>query len=259
MDNQFNTLKNHSIDPNTEYYMNPVKKAKGWTNTMKYSICGEYVFLKNLIDTLQYLKEPQLVKHIVNQQNDQGWTPLMLACRHASTYSNINTIKLLLANGADINLQNSNGSTALIIACEYSNTDSNNEVVQLLLDNGADINLTNFDKQTPLMYAVVNSATDSNKDTVKLLLENKADVNVTDVSGTTALMFASDYSIKDSHLEIVKLLLEYKADVNIIDNKNMVAFTYAFNRLRTKQDNIGVLKLLADHGTHAKFIINLIL
>ena len=32
----------------------------------------------------------------INKQNDEGWSALMFASRYSSTYSNIETVKLLL-------------------------------------------------------------------------------------------------------------------------------------------------------------------
>jgi len=101
---------------------------------------------------------------------------LILASRYSNTGSNIETVKLLLENGADVNLKNNDGWTALMSASRYSNTESNIETVKLLLENGADVNLKDKDNDgwTALMLASRYSNTESNIETVKLLLENGA-------------------------------------------------------------------------------------
>ncbi len=48
----------------------------------------------------------------INQKNNAGWTPLMLACL-------VNDVKIaieLIKNGANINLKNNEGQTAMDIA-----------------------------------------------------------------------------------------------------------------------------------------------
>lgn len=256
MNTQFNNTNNKEIDPTIEYMMSVNRKSKGFTKTMKHAMYGEYVFIKNLIDTLKLLGESQLIKYIVNQQNDEGWTPLMLACRHASTYSNIKTIKLLLDNGADVNLQDTCGTTALIIAAECSNIGSSNEVVKLLLDHGADINLANKIGQTPLMYASVFSNSCSSIETVKILLENGADINAVTSYSNNTLMRTCNHSKNDSHIETIKLLLEYKANVNITDKRGRVAFIHAFDKSSVGQNNGGTLRLLLKHKTDVNLVIN---
>ena len=79
----------------------------------------------------------------INLKSKNGYTALMLASKYSNTESNIETVKLLLDNGADINLKNCNGNSALMLASKYLNTDSNIETIKLLLDNGADIDVKN--------------------------------------------------------------------------------------------------------------------
>lgn len=80
----------------------------------------------------------------------------------------IETIKILLKNGADINSkQTPDGATALIWAAVEGHMD----MVKLLLDNGADINATNNVGMTALMGA----AKVGNIEVVKLLLARGAE------------------------------------------------------------------------------------
>lgn len=72
------------------------------------------------------------LERIHNNAADGFFSELILA----SMYGDLQAVKHLLANGADVNAQAKNGMTALVIACEYGYT----EVVRALLVAGADVN-----------------------------------------------------------------------------------------------------------------------
>ena len=59
------------------------------------------------------------------------------------------TVKLLLANGADVNAVDKKGRTALMIAAQEGRT----KMVKLLLANGADVNAANTFGKTALSIA----------------------------------------------------------------------------------------------------------
>lgn len=72
------------------------------------------------------------LERIHNNAADGFFSELILA----SMYGDLQAVKHLLANGADVNAQAKNGMTALMIACEYGYTN----IVRALLDAGADVN-----------------------------------------------------------------------------------------------------------------------
>jgi ankyrin repeat protein len=66
-------------------------------------------------------------------------------------YSSLDTMKLLVNNGADVNVQNVNGSTTLmLVAGTYENYV---DVLSLLLDNGADVTIKDNNGKTAIDYA----------------------------------------------------------------------------------------------------------
>ena len=73
-------------------------------------------------------------------------TALMLASRYSYEESSIETVELLLKNGANPNLQDADGCTALMMASRNSNTDSSIETVRLLLKYGANFDYKDFKK-----------------------------------------------------------------------------------------------------------------
>ncbi|KAL4623210.1 ankyrin repeat domain-containing protein 34B [Arapaima gigas] len=104
----------------------------------------------------------------INESNERGETPLMIACRtkhiDKQSVSKAKMVKYLLENGADPNIQDKCGKTALMHAClEQAGV----EVVTLLLTSGADPSLEDHSGSSALVHAV----NANEKDTLKLLLD----------------------------------------------------------------------------------------
>ncbi|XP_027719953.1 ankyrin repeat domain-containing protein 34B [Vombatus ursinus] len=103
----------------------------------------------------------------INESNDRGETPLMIACKskhidHQSV-SKVKMVKYLLENNADPNIQDKTGKTALMHACLEK---AGPEIVSLLIKSGADLSLQDHSSYSALVYAI-NS---EDKDTLKVLL-----------------------------------------------------------------------------------------
>ncbi|ELW70011.1 ankyrin repeat domain-containing protein 34B [Tupaia chinensis] len=103
----------------------------------------------------------------INESNDRGETPLMIACktRHVDqqSVSKAKMVKYLLENNADPNIQDKSGKTALMHACLEK---AGPEVVSLLLKSGADLTLQDHSSYSALVYAI-NS---EDRETLKVLL-----------------------------------------------------------------------------------------
>ena len=83
----------------------------------------------------------------VNQTDDKGYTPLILA-----TYNdNFEVAQLLLKNGANMEIKDHSGRTALMGA----SFKGNEREVKLLLDNGANASAADSKGLTSMMYAVM--------------------------------------------------------------------------------------------------------
>lgn len=140
---------------------------------LKLAIVNNYSIrdIETIIDTGANLKNPKLDDN---------------ALMNSVTRPDI--LQLLIKKGANVNAQNSFGKTALMYAIQYGNLN----VVKILLDNKADVNLATFNNEsavgdampaagyrTPLMYA----AWHADAEVLNYLLAHGADPNAKDTDG----------------------------------------------------------------------------
>jgi len=151
----------------------------------------------------------------VNTTDPDGVTALILAARADLTES----IKLLLAKGAEVNAKDRWGNSPLSSAFDshyYSHADKDTVhhptplTIRTLLAAGADIHAGNSVGIPTLMLA---ARTDS-VEALKMLLNAGAQINATDKNGRTVLMFEK-WSYMPS-VEVFRILLDAKADPNAV-------------------------------------------
>jgi ankyrin repeat protein len=126
----------------------------------------------------------------------------------AAVNGRLNTIKFLLANGANPNQLDSDGNTPLLCALGSTRNDvapeTRAQILKMLLDNGADPNLASSNGfNTPLIEASLLGQTDA----AKILLANGARVGQANNEGSTPLHFAGN-------AEIARLLISAGADAH---------------------------------------------
>jgi ankyrin repeat protein len=134
-----------------------------------------------------------------NRKGPGGATPLM----QAVLYGDVDSVRLLLANGADPNLRNENGATALMWAVPDL------EKTRLLLDKGADVNARSDDGRTPLLIA---AGQFGGQAVVKLLLDRGANLAA---KSPTAIGYATVLSeaARVGDEALLRMLIERGADV----------------------------------------------
>lgn len=114
-----------------------------------------------------------------------GMTPLM----HASEAGVLDTVRTLIARGADVNARENEGRTPLMLASQEGHAG----VVGLLINNEADVNAIEVvHNYTALMLAAMND----HALVVKMLLKHDANKNMKDKDEKTALDHADNDEIK---------------------------------------------------------------
>ncbi|MFW4370795.1 MAG: ankyrin repeat domain-containing protein [Spiroplasma sp. hy2] len=162
-----------------------------------------YIFIiKNNLDLAKLLINLNPNKKMINSIDINHTTPLFLAINNG----NINFVKFLLKNGADVNFQGKIGSMLIINAININNL----EIVDIIFNYGADVNL-----QDPLAnntYLHI-AARNGQLELVKLLLSRGANPNMQEKKGITPLYFAA----QSDKTEVVQELLTNKNSKNKID------------------------------------------
>jgi ankyrin repeat protein len=177
----------------------------------------------------------------VNDSDAAGGTPLLLA----ADGGDVDTVKLLIARGADVHHRPSpnfgaprfaqqrppgfvtakptgdfGGMSALMIAASHGHA----EIVRLLLAKGASVRHTSVGNTTALHDAVMSKSIE----TVRLLLDAGAEVNSANYTRATPLIIAG--SLDDVPAGTVKLLLERGADLGMKDEQGRTARDWALLR-----------------------------
>lgn len=154
----------------------------------------------------------------VNARSGDQWTPMMIAAQDGDALM----VKALFDSGAMTDASSNRGHTALMLAVIEGHV----EVVRVLLEHGAQVNARSAIGWTALRFAISMNETEI----IRLLLEAGAEVNISDDEGRTALMQAAEENMLDS----LKALLEAGADPYIKDHKEQTALSLARKRGHSK-------------------------
>ena len=132
-----------------------------------------------------------------------GFTPLMLAAKHAY-YGHDNKVHALLSDSQClVDAKGQGGYTALHVSCKYGHVD----IVRTLVKHKANVNARTDRGDTPLTLAASNG-----HDNVvhALLSDSQCLINAEGRNGYTAL----HYSCRYGHVDRVRTLVKHKADVS---------------------------------------------
>lgn len=151
----------------------------------------------------------------VNEKNEKGETPLMLAARWNP--DSFPVMKLLIAAGADVNAKDRYDTTILMAALlSYRRTttlDIVKAIVKALIAAGADVNAKDKDGKTALLLA---AELTTPHDIMQILVNAGADLDIKGEGGVNALM-----TLVQNRADAwsIKMLLDAGCDVNAKDDK----------------------------------------
>eukprot|EP00794_Sanderia_malayensis_P008928 gene8928-9880_t len=155
-------------------------------------------------DVFLYLVDD--IKVPVNDQDDAGWTPLMIAV----SAGHEKLVLKLLEKKADVHVCNYTGQSVL----HYAASKNHCNIAEILLRNNADPNV--HDKTTgatPLHRA----ASRGHLKMVKLLKENKSFINSEDFQGNTP----SHLACEEDRVAVVDFLLKSGANLDARNKDNL--------------------------------------
>jgi|GEM_PF-1526552 len=137
------------------------------------------------------------------------------AIHWASSDNQLEAIKLLVKNGADIEARDNGGMSAFMHAVNYNPV--NADIVKYFIGAGADINTKDSMNQTSLIRLIADSNNDKK---LEYLLDAHVDVNAKGKDGLTALMYCGNPNW-------ARDLIKAGADVNARDDEGKSVLAHA--------------------------------
>lgn len=134
---------NHStVKPGTVIDSNPEYSV---VSTIDYDVKVYYDKLDSVLSNIPDMTPYDLIKLLpnivgVNDRNDKGWSPIIVAAYHGR----LDLIEYLVRSGADINDRNYKGTTVLMYAKDYALKNNDPEFLQSLIHMGADAQLKDW-------------------------------------------------------------------------------------------------------------------
>lgn len=183
---------------------------------------------------LETIRRLLMEKADVNAPQPDGMTALHWAVEH----DDLKMTQMLLAAGANPKAKNRYEVTPLTLAC----INGNPAILASLLDKGADANSGLLGGESALMTA----ARTGNLECVQLLLKNGADPKVRERKGQSAIMWAA----AEGHADVVNALIDAGADPNDSLTSGFNPLFFAVRAGRTE-----VVKLLVHKGVDVNQVL----
>jgi ankyrin repeat protein len=163
--------------------------------------CGESIHHAAWDDDIGAIQVKLNAGENINAKDESGRTPL----HHAIEHGNLNVVKFLIDNGADVNFEEPSLNPLLLLATYYKERDGEKEIEELLIAKGVNINSEGvFHK----------AASRGHNEIVEVLITKGADVNVRSSKYTSETHL--HVAAKRGRLEIAKKLIANGADMNAV-------------------------------------------
>jgi len=210
----FNTVKTYFIDSELQPWL---LKNKEGCNPLHTACFRNFTLIAfSLIEETKPRTDAITVKQFINEKESNGDPPI----HYASYRGNIELIKYLVENGADINVKNDKGLNVMHLA---SQGDSPASLVYFKEYHNFDYTLTDNIGSTPLHWACYTSSEFSFQ---FLLSFENINLNVQDNDGVTPL----HCSVMAKKGSIIKKLLQNNVDKTIKDKKGRTAYDLSNDR-----------------------------
>lgn len=168
-------------------------------NNLLHKVIGVQKDIKETIKIIKYLISEKIE---LNEQNTIGNTPLINAILLTK---NIEIVKILIENGADIKIENGSNKKAIDLAIRKKS----HEILDVLLQYHDDINEKNKEGDTLLHQAC---ETGNNVEVINILIKHGIDENIKNAKKQTAL------EVMKQKKENIKLLNEnYDENINFLE------------------------------------------
>ena len=195
----------------------------------------------------------RLIKHgsKVNVCNAHGRT----AVHEAALHGHIDRLKTLIKYNADVNITDDQGGSPLHLACVSTGFKDTKAIVQMLLEANANIDVQCRNGKTPL-HVIIQSTQSADADIHLLFLQRGVDLNIKDMRGHTVLhdiFFKGEMpgvyveydtvELIDSFLRVTSDLIKHGVDLNSVDRLGMTPM-----HLAAAQMPACVSELMIKHG-----------
>ncbi len=156
----------------------------------------------------------------VNETDEDRYTPLHIACQEG----NLDIIKYLIKKGAKVNAKTNYGSTPLHIFCQEGIVNSNEvneenitKYLDVFMNKGAIIDIEDNDGRTPLEFLIEKPSSTVHKYLAIEFVKRGAKINNKTSDGHTLLLLVLKKIPINS--ELIHILIEKGADLNVKDEE----------------------------------------
>ena len=248
-------MKSKKIRNNKNKSRRLITNMNGGGKCNSKSIKGEATIYKKILNdslfrlrnkeniNIQEIKEiKELVKLGADVDDRDDYFQRTFLHEACYTYRNIELVKTLIDNCADVNARDKYNNTPLHLALKQG---FNMELVNTLIDKGADVNARNNDGYTPLLLAL----TKYGLYYFNILLNSGADVNARykDYNTLLHLLCKNDDIIRaagmNGNIELANILINKGADINARDKYQNTPLHMA-----CKNGNIELANILINKG-----------
>jgi ankyrin repeat protein len=138
---------------------------------------------ENIFIAIQQKDNESLKNYLLENGIDLKDPEQRTALINSAFYNNVELLKWLIKNKANINMQDSIGFTALHFACQEGHIES----VKVLLENNADIDIVDTYGNTPAWVTIMNWRGGGNFLVLKELYAYGADLTIKNKAGNSAI------------------------------------------------------------------------